>query len=72
MKKVKGKLNKDGVLEIERAGKFKKADCRHDRGGIFCTDDCSLFQEPEEMQDGTTALMLCSALWHFIEFEDER
>lgn len=54
MRKVKGKINKNGVLEIERAGKFKPQDCRKSifttgNGGdcFSCGDECSLFGEPE-------------------------
>lgn len=56
---MKIKINKDGVLEIERAGKFKKQSCRF--SGFYtignqshlktqlevCDDTCPLFGEPQ-------------------------
>jgi hypothetical protein len=50
-----GKINKDGVLERERAGKLKAQNCK--RGGVAidnhgdiyiepCGDACALFGEP--------------------------
>jgi hypothetical protein len=47
---MKFKINKDGILEIERAGKFKKMECTLayvTDGLVFCSDNCPLFGEPE-------------------------
>lgn len=56
MGKLKGKINKDGALEIERAGKPKRTQCRRNvfetipgtADRLFCSDDCSLFGEPDQ------------------------
>ena len=92
--KMKGKINKDGILEIERAGEFKKQICMKNMTGESpgfldsypCSDNCSLFGEPETdvinasadwerlkiQTTGRTFLGLCEQTWYFDEFEDER
>jgi hypothetical protein len=80
MRKVRGKINNNGVLEIERAGKFKQMECRKstawsegDMDCFLCNDDCSLFREPEQSSgEEKIKLVLCDTLWYFDEFEDER
>jgi len=81
MRKIKGKINKNGVLEIERSGRFKKQDCLRSAAWIndnlgcsFCGDNCSLFGEPgiEKFFTGRIFLKLCEKTWYFDEFEDER
>ena len=42
---MKLKIDKEGNLSIERAGKMKEAWC-HDHGIIRCGDWCPLFGEP--------------------------
>jgi len=81
-RKIRGKLNAGGVLEIERAGRFKMQECKKsmvpmDGGGMdchWCGDDCSLFKEPHiHGEDGQQVfLYLCTGSWIFDEFEDER
>lgn len=82
MRKVKGKIDKNGFLEIERAGKFKTVECRRstfmsahgDIACLACNDNCSLFGEPgiEKFFTGRIFLKLCEKTWHFDEFEDKR
>ena len=47
---MKAKIDKDGILWIERAGTMKQMNCakRHDH---FCRDVCPLFGEPEAVLD---------------------
>ena len=47
---MKAKIDKDGILWIERAGTMKQMNCakRHDH---FCRDVCPLFGEPEAGRD---------------------
>ena len=68
---TKGKINKNGVLEIKRAGNMTQQECQ--KGGrCFCGDSCSLFREPSE-EHGVTAVALCEGvIWFFNEFVDER
>ncbi len=81
---MKAKINKNGVLEIERAGKYKKQSCRI--GGFYnitvgydeeaattarCNDTCPLFGEPEDNYGGAR-LTLCHRELFFGEFTDER
>jgi len=83
----KGKINADGVLEIERAGKFKPMECKPMEMTMpsssdvpiasQCGDDCSLFHEPEKMMlpkdKFYTQLRICQGgYWYFDGFEDER
>ena len=80
---MKGKLNQNGILEIERAGKFKQMKCKKTAVPVlpedilvdFCDDDCALFEEPE-FHDGARpqwTLNLCEfKVLTFSELEDER
>ena len=43
---MKIKIDKDGQLAIERAGKFKGQGCPHDNDGAKCGDWCPKFEEP--------------------------
>ena len=47
---MKAKIDKDGILWIERAGEMKQMRCvnRHDH---FCRDVCPLFGEPDIGRD---------------------
>jgi hypothetical protein len=76
---VKGKIDKNGVLWIQRGKKLQKQFCH--RGGMIegyghgsCCDDCPLFGEPElNWQEQTTYLEICeSRMLEFGEFADER
>ena len=49
---MKAKINKEGRLEIERAGKFKRQRCPHQEIDAqtlmrLCGDWCQMFREPE-------------------------
>jgi hypothetical protein len=78
----KGKINKRGVLEIERAGKFKPMKCK--QGGLIatgiagvialmaCDDDCPLFEEPQPGSFGKVSIKICKKILVFDEFIDER
>ena len=44
---MKIRIDKKGVLEIERAGTFKKSTCPFE-DTEYCGDWCALFGEPEE------------------------
>jgi hypothetical protein len=80
---MKFKINKDGILEIERAGKFKPQYCRvsgfyrtHDKTGLQpCGDNCPLFGEPEiiEILNKTKKIVnmrLCQNVELVCDFED--
>jgi len=71
---MKGLINKDGLLEIERAGIMKSQGCpRLDDG--YCEDWYPLFGEPDEPDryGGIVFLRLCDGVqWAFDEFVDER
>ena len=79
---MKGKIDEDGNLYIERAGKMKQQFCPFDVKP--CGDWCPLFGEPMDNTmswttvDGhigghkTTELELCRKKLYFDEFTDER
>lgn len=70
MKRI-GRINAEGVLEIERAGAMTQQKCLT-VGRSPCSDSCPLFREPSE-EHGVTALALCGGvIWFFDEFTDER
>lgn len=66
---MKGKIGKDGVLHIERAGVMKLQWCP--QSGGHCGDWCPLFGEPEK-HPKYTYLILCHRMIEFAEFTDER
>lgn len=80
---MKGKINNEGILEIERAGRFKKMECRiaglgfgdlgHDPMACLCGDDCPHFGEPEYYEKRHVIIEICqSRFLSFDEFEDQR
>jgi hypothetical protein len=66
---VKIKIDKDGALWIERAGKWKDQSCPH--RFYSCGDHCPLFSEPMR-EEGYAAIDICDH--HRLEGEitDER
>lgn len=48
---MKGKIDENGFLYIERAGKTKKTLCPYDGECAPCGDWCPLFSEPEPAKD---------------------
>ena len=69
---MKGKINKDGGLEIWRKSHYQAAACINKQ--VLCNDFCSHFGEPDEYTTkGTSAtLQLCERTLDFILFQDER
>ncbi len=67
---MKIKINDDGYLEIERAGKFKEQYCP---SGGKCGDGCALFEELEK-EDDCIILRLCKKVYLIKQkdFTDER
>jgi len=80
MKGKKGKIEKSGCLQIERAGKLKDQDCPFNSEAVRCGDHCPLFGEPEQYLDGTNgrehtgwSLKICQDReLRFETFTDER
>jgi len=73
---MKGKIDKDGNLWIERAGKMRNMSCPYAEGDSHVTSRscghwCALFGEPEEYP-GCIHLALCKKTLEFTEFTDER
>jgi len=79
-KEQKMKINKEGNLEINRAGNFKKVCCPYDNvvdGGWYCGDWCALFREPQLNDydshiDVEIELCRVSYICEQCEFEDQR
>jgi len=79
---MKGAIEKNGYLWIERAGKIKKQYCPHDVVGedvIGCGDWCPMFGEPEQVYTMKNAqrgevvgLQICRVRFSFHEFVDKR
>jgi hypothetical protein len=74
---MKAKINAEGCLEIERAGKWKKQRCpyRQPTGtGVPCGDWCPLFGEPAQYTiDKVIVLDLCNRnKLYDITFIDDR
>jgi len=67
---MKGLINKDGLLKIERAGVVKPQGCPK-LADDYCGDWCPLFGEPN-LYGGIVFLKLCEGYWVFDEFIDER
>ncbi|MCD6320383.1 MAG: hypothetical protein J7M03_06850 [Candidatus Desulfofervidaceae bacterium] len=43
------RINGKGILEIKRGSSFKSCSCPKISDFAFCSDDCPLFGEPEEV-----------------------
>ena len=74
---MKGKINKNGSLLIERNGKYKDQWCLYDHkdGAINCGDWCPQFGEPEKavFEENAAILNICQKkVLVFDDFEDER
>lgn len=75
---MKIKIDKNGLLSIERRGKFKSQYCPYsspDSHGelINCGDHCPQFSEPDPRIEGETTLYICdNKAIFFDEFIDER
>lgn len=68
---MKGKLNKNGWLSIQRKGKYAEAICPYDKENHQCGSLCALFEEPRHF--GTNIkLSLCKKNLIFSELIDER
>ena len=67
---MKGKIDKDGFLWIERKGEWTKQFCPF-VSKVWCGHWCPLFGEPE-MLDGKPSLSLCRKVLKFDFFEDAR
>ncbi len=73
---MKGKIDKEGILYIERAGKLKNTYCPYQVEMISCCDECPLFGEPEVVKmiggggglDGSCKIEICNGkILYFIE-----
>ena len=67
---MKGKIDKDGFLWIERKGEWTKQFCPFVGDG-WCGHWCPLFGEPEFI-DGHPRLSLCRKVLEFVSLVDER
>lgn len=70
---MKGKINKSGNLEIERAGKMRAQYCPYvSEKAIYitCGDWCPAFEEPIWCED--IEIHICVTTLEFDEFADER
>lgn len=68
---MKGKINKNGALSIQRKNEMVPQRCCYDQGES-CSDACPLFREPRRLFTGEIELQLCDVTLRFSEFEDER
>jgi hypothetical protein len=77
---MNGKIDRDGVLWIERRGEMRKVECRLSAcGGPYCNDLCSQFGEPRaaswDTQTGQVygwTLRLCHTWQEFNHLEMEK
>ena len=78
---MKGKIDINGHLYLERAGVLKGQFCHYARLLVFCSDKCPLFGEPYAAEIGyldgrdgeqRIILSLCKREWSFVDFEDKR
>jgi len=80
---MKGRITKDGALEIMRGRKWKPQYCLHSQNNPVsdraCGDWCPLFGEPEQAcrriideMNLVTAVPLCTKMIFFTDFTDER
>lgn len=65
---MKGKLDENGVLVIQRDERWKQMQCPYRPKP--CGDECPMFGEPKVQKDGTTFLHVCHAFLEFDEFTD--
>lgn len=70
---MKGRITKDGALEIMRGGKWKAQYCPNVVGD-YCCDSCPKFQEPCKLGDAFPwSLTICDNTYlEFTDFTDER
>ena len=69
----KAKIDKNGVLHFQRAGKMKETRCPNAEFAVYCGDFCPLFSEPHLIGDGRGSIRLCNHVEkYFDEFIDER
>ena len=74
---MKGKIDKDGFLWIERKGEWTKQFCPF-VSKVWCGHWCPLFGEPEFIDghprfiDGHPRLSLCRKVLEFVSLVDER
>ena len=81
-----GKIDKSGILHIERADGMKCMNCANN-AEVYCCDLCALFGEPERESEtlcnswndeketiytGRTIVRLCHKTLYFGSFADER
>jgi hypothetical protein len=76
---MKGKIDRDGSLYLERAGKLKGQFCPHQKGLMNCGDWCPHFGEPEieysdDYEEDVYLHLTCGQgrVFAFDEFTDER
>ena len=75
---MKGKIDNQGYLWLERKGVMKRALCPVRKlsgsGKALCGDYCALFCEPEDSTGGEIELSLCHTFHIFKkeDFKDER
>ena len=85
---MRGKLDRDGHLHIDRRGVFKQQDCRLSTGwfraekgihegkmtpaGLPCTDHCPLMGEPVNTEMGVLLSLCHGRTLQFDELEDLR
>jgi len=66
---MKGKIDEDGVLSIQRGSEMKEQYCHNSDN--YCSDSCPLFGEPNISK--ITILIICEDRYlQFNVFEDER
>lgn len=72
---MKAKIDKNGYLELERAGKFKRQYCpftAYDDNPNICGDWCPLF-DIRTSSDNATVIYLCNQRSYYdVELTDER
>ena len=76
---MKGKLDEDGCLWIERRGKFVKQYCadtahlveeKEETVMVPCGDWCASFGEPQFVEEQKKMrLVICTGIWMFDSFE---
>ena len=81
---MKGKINRDGVLELWRVYQFRVMECKRSGMAVVdlgrspviasCGDDCALFGEPNPWSETRNIeLEICEGrILSFDEFSDER
>lgn len=68
---MKAIINKQGYLQLSRAGKYQTQVCPY--RNEECGDWCPLFGEPEYFEDNDKwEIGTCGAILEFDEFDDER